>query len=110
VGIEWGRDQQVDSQACAGGTQYSTITLGRFAVRHQLYGDMRVGEIRQFCKLQDEGQSLMWAAMTQLNLSARAYHRFLKLSRTIADLAGSEDIQSAHLAEALQYRPKLMIG
>jgi len=71
---------------------------------------MRVGEIRQFCKLQDEGQSLMWAAMTQLNLSARAYHRFLKLSRTIADLAGSEDIQSAHLAEALQYRPKLMIG
>jgi len=72
--------------------------------------DMRVGEIRQFCKLQDEGQSLMRAAMTQLNLSARAYHRILKLSRTIADLAGSEEIQSVHLAEALQYRPKLMIG
>ena len=72
--------------------------------------DMRVGEIRQFCKLQDEGQSLMRAAMTQLNLSARAYHRILKLARTIADLAGSDEIQSAHLAEALQYRPKLMIG
>ena len=72
--------------------------------------DMRVGEIRQFCKLQDEGQSLMRAAMTQLNLSARAYHRILKLARTIADLAGSEEIQSAHLAEALQYRPKLMLG
>jgi magnesium chelatase family protein len=72
--------------------------------------DMRVGQIRQFCKLQDEGQSLMRAAMTQLNLSARAYHRNLKLARTIADLAGSEDIQSAHLAEALQYRPKLMMG
>ena len=72
--------------------------------------DMRVGEIRQFCKLQDEGQSLMWAEMTQLNLSARAYHRILKLARTIADLAGSEEIQSAHLAEALQYRPKLMMG
>ncbi len=72
--------------------------------------DMRVGEIRQFCKLQDEGQSLMRAAMTQLNLSARAYHRILKLARTIADLTGSEDIQSAHLAEALQYRPKLMMG
>jgi len=72
--------------------------------------DMRVGEIRQFCRLQDEGQSLMRAAMTQLNLSARAYHRILKLARTIADLAGSEEIQSAHLAEALQYRPKLMLG
>jgi magnesium chelatase family protein len=72
--------------------------------------DMRVGEIRQFCKLQDEGQSLMRAAMTQLNLSARGYHRVLKLARTIADLAGSGDIQSVHLAEALQYRPKLMMG
>jgi magnesium chelatase family protein len=72
--------------------------------------DMRVGEIRQFCKLQDEGQSLMRAAMSQLNLSARAYHRILKLARTIADLAGSEEILSSHLAEALQYRPKLMMG
>ncbi|CAG1007610.1 Competence protein ComM [Anaerolineales bacterium] len=72
--------------------------------------DMRIGEIRKFCQLQDEGQSLMRAAMSQLNLSARAYHRILKLARTIADLAGSEDIQSAHLAEALQYRPKSMMG
>jgi len=80
--------------------------------------DMRVGEIRQFCKLQDEGvalslskcQSLIRAAMTQLNLSARAYHRILKLARTIADLSGSENIQSVHLAEALQYRPKIMMG
>jgi magnesium chelatase family protein len=54
--------------------------------------DMRIGEIRQFCKLQDEGQSLMRAAMTQLNLPAHAYHRILKLARTIADLAGSEEI------------------
>jgi magnesium chelatase family protein len=72
--------------------------------------DMRVGEIRQFCKLQDEGQRLMRAAMTQMNLSARAYHRILKLGRTIGDLADSEEIQSVHLAEALQYRPKLMLG
>jgi magnesium chelatase family protein len=71
--------------------------------------DMRVGEIRQFCKVEDEGQRLMRAAMTQLNLSARAYHRILKLARTIADLSGSEEIQSVHLAEALQYRPKLML-
>jgi magnesium chelatase family protein len=72
--------------------------------------DMRVGEIRQFCGLPDEGQSLMRAAMTQLNLSARAYHRILKLARTIADLAECEEIQSVHLAEALQYRPKLMLS
>ena len=72
--------------------------------------DMRVGEIRQFCKLQEEGQRLMRAAMTQLNLSARAYHRILKLARTIADLSRCEEIQSVHLAEALQYRPKLMLN
>ena len=53
---------------------------------------------------------LMRARMSQMNLSARAYHHILKLARTIADLAGSEDIQSAHLAEALQYRLKLMMG
>src|SRR5258706_11116993 len=80
--------------------------------KHPIFcnADMRVGEIRQFCKLQDEGQSLMRAAMSQLNLSARAYHRILKLARTIADLAGSEEIQSAYLAEALQYRPKIIMG
>jgi magnesium chelatase family protein len=72
--------------------------------------DMRVAEVRQFCKLDEGGESLMRAAMGQLNLSARAYHRVLKLARTIADLAGSEEIQSVHLAEALQYRPKLMLN
>jgi magnesium chelatase family protein len=50
----------------------------------------------------------MRAAMSQMNLSARAYHQILKLARTIADSAGSENVQSAHLVEALQYRPKLM--
>jgi magnesium chelatase family protein len=72
--------------------------------------DMRVAEVRQFCKLDEAGDSLVRQAMSQLNLSARGYHRVLKLARTIADLAGSEDIQSVHLAEALQYRPKLMLG
>jgi magnesium chelatase family protein len=72
--------------------------------------DMRVGEIRQFCRLQDEGQNLLRSAMSQLNLSARAYHRILKLARTIADLARCEEIGSVYLAEALHYRPKLMMN
>ncbi len=70
--------------------------------------DMRVAEIRQFCKLDGAGEALVRAAMGQMNLSARGYHRVLKLARTIADLAGCEQIQAAHLAEALQYRPKMM--
>jgi magnesium chelatase family protein len=48
----------------------------------------------------------MKTAMNQLQLSARAYHRILKLARTIADLAGAESISPVHLAEALQYRPR----
>jgi magnesium chelatase family protein len=72
--------------------------------------DMRVAEVRQFCKLDEAGDSLVRAAMSQLNLSARGYHRVLKLARTIADLAGSGDFQSVYLADALQYRPKSMMG
>ena len=72
--------------------------------------DMRVAEVRKFCKLDETGDSLVRAAMSQMNLSARAYHRILKLARTIADLAGSDDIQSVRLAEVLQYRPKIMMG
>src|SRR5438876_3482953 len=71
--------------------------------------EMRPAEIRDFCELDPPGQSLIKAAMRQLHLSARAYHRILKLARTIADLAGSERIEAAHLAEAVQYRPRQVI-
>ena len=69
--------------------------------------DMRPAQIRKYCVLDEPCQLLMKTAMRQLQLTARAYHRVLKLSRTIADLAGSEAITQVHLAEALQYRPKL---
>jgi magnesium chelatase family protein len=63
-------------------------------------------KVREFCQLDGAGQRLMQAAMRQLHLSARGYHRVLKLARTIADLAGAPEIGAAHLAEALQYRPR----
>jgi magnesium chelatase family protein len=68
--------------------------------------EMRPAEIRESCQLDAAGQSLIKAAMRQLHLSARAYHRTLKLARTIADLAGNDSIETAHLAEAVQYRPR----
>ena len=68
--------------------------------------DMGPAEVRDFCTVDDAGRSLLRAAMQQLQMSARAYHRILKLARTIADLAGSERIETVHLAEAIQYRPR----
>jgi magnesium chelatase family protein len=61
-------------------------------------------EIKEHCRLDDECSELLKMAMTELNLSARAYDRILKVSRTIADLDRSEKIQSQHISEAIQYR------
>jgi len=61
-------------------------------------------EIKAHCALDEECQELLKMAMTELNLSARAYDRILKVSRTIADLAGCEAIQPDHISEAIQYR------
>ena len=61
-------------------------------------------QIKQLCKLSDESQELIRVAMMQLNLSARAYDRILKVSRTIADLGATDDNTSDHVSEAIQYR------
>jgi magnesium chelatase family protein len=66
--------------------------------------DMGSKEVREFCTLNNEGISLLKMAMTKLGLSARAYDRVLKVSRTIADLEGSESILACHISEAIQYR------
>ena len=68
--------------------------------------DMGVAEVREFCGVDSSGRALLKAAMRQLQLSARAYHRILKLARTVADLAASPRIETVHLAEAIQYRPR----
>ena len=69
--------------------------------------EMGPNEVRDFCQPDASGEKLLKAATQQLHLSARAYHRVLKLARTIADLAGSEMILANHIAEAIQYRPRV---
>jgi magnesium chelatase family protein len=61
-------------------------------------------QVRKFCVLGKEENELLKMAMTELNFSARAYDKILKVSRTISDLAGSEQIKTEHLSEAIQYR------
>ncbi|MBN1246837.1 MAG: YifB family Mg chelatase-like AAA ATPase [Anaerolineae bacterium] len=70
--------------------------------------DMGPSEIREYCLLTPDGQALIRSAMRQMHLSARAYHRVLKVSRTIADLEGVDVIQTHHVAEALQYRTRVL--
>lgn len=65
---------------------------------------MNSKQIKLFCQISDDTKSLLRTAITQLNLSARAYDRIIKLARTIADLAGEDNIQTPHVAEAIQYR------
>jgi magnesium chelatase family protein len=70
---------------------------------------MSPAEVREHAQLQlsESGTSLLKMAVERLNLSARAFHRTLKLARTIADLAGSGPIEQPHVAEAIQYRERV---
>jgi len=78
------------------------------AVQHRRFkhsnARMTPKQIKEHCRLDAESQELLKMAMTELNLSARAYDRILKVSRTIADLDSAQDIQSHHISEAIQYR------
>jgi len=82
------------------------IQHDRFMNDKRIYanGHMKTRHIKKYCKLQPDAQTLLETAMQKLGLSARAYTRILKLSRTIADLDASAEIQSHHISEAIQYR------
>ncbi|MDD8018112.1 MAG: YifB family Mg chelatase-like AAA ATPase [Bacteroidota bacterium] len=83
------------------------IQLHRFTTHQQrLFANatMQSKEIREYCKIDSAGEDLLKMAMTKLGLSARAYDRILKVSRTIADLSCSAEIRTEHLSEAIQYR------
>ena len=78
----------------------------RFADKPKITCNARMGsrELKKFCELDEGTKELLKNAMTELNFSARAYDRILKVARTIADLAASENISSEHISEAIQYR------
>lgn len=82
------------------------IQLERFSKTSGMFtnAQMESNELREFCGLDKQSSILLKTAMEKLGLSARAYDRILKVSRTIADLAGEKEIKSEHLAEAIQYR------
>jgi len=66
-------------------------------------------EVRDCCKVEESAQGLLRAAIQQLSLSARAFHRILKLAQTITDMENSDIIRTDHVAEAIQYRPRSLI-
>jgi magnesium chelatase family protein len=82
------------------------IQLNRFKEFKHIFNNADMGskEVRKFCKLDSPGEELLKMAMTKLGLSARAYDRILKVSRTIADIDNSENILPQHVSEAIQYR------
>lgn len=86
--------------------QARKIQEARYAELEGVHCNAQIGSksIKEFCRITEASKTLLNKAMEQLGLSARAYDRILKVSRTIADLAGSEDIKIEHLAEAIQFR------
>jgi magnesium chelatase family protein len=85
------------------------IQTKRFAgLRISSNAEMSPELVKKVCKLTEKQKEFLGQAMRQLKLSARSFHRILKIARTIADLEAAEELSELHLAEALQYRPKII--
>ncbi|MGI2335695.1 MAG: YifB family Mg chelatase-like AAA ATPase [Dehalogenimonas sp.] len=105
-------DHQGESSAAIAGrvTAAREYQTARFhGSRLTANNDMSAADIKKYCKMDAAAESLLRTAMRQLSLSARAFHRTLKLSRTIADLDAADQIKVHHMAEALQYRPRITV-
>ena len=97
---------ETSAQICERVVAARARQVRRFAQRPRVSCNARMGskDIKAFCHLDDASMELVKMAMTEMNLSARAYDRILKVARTIADLNGAEHINSAHVGEAVQFR------
>ena len=100
--------KEQESSACIRGRvmKARALQVSRYEKNKGIYCNAQMSSkmLKEICMIGVPGQRLLKSAMEKLNLSARAYDRILKVSRTIADLAASEEIKTEHLAEAIQYR------
>jgi magnesium chelatase family protein len=100
------RTGEPSESICARVARAREVQRARFGTRKEAHTNaaMTPRDLREHCAIGEGADALMRTAITRLGLSARAYHRVLKIARTIADLDGNRDISSAHVAEAIQYR------